>query len=43
MFHFGGSTHCLIFRKGVKIEGFPQPGTLKGNYPVRAPLAYVKN
>jgi len=26
MFHFGGSTHCLLFRKGVKIGGFPEPG-----------------
>lgn len=20
MFHFGGSTHCLVFRKGVKLD-----------------------
>ena len=26
MFHFGGSSHCLLFRKGVKVGGFPKPG-----------------
>ena len=41
MFHFGGSTHCLLFRKGVTVEGFPTPdrGT---NVPVRSQLAVVK-
>ncbi|KAL1303403.1 hypothetical protein AAFC00_006795 [Neodothiora populina] len=42
MFHFGGSTHVLIFRKGVKVQGFPEPG-LEHNHPVRAPVAYIKN
>jgi len=41
MFHFGGSSHVLLFRKGVKIEGFPQPGR-KENVPVRGKLAVVK-
>lgn len=42
MFHFGGSTHCLIFRNGVKVEGFPEPGR-KENVPVRSQVAVVKN
>lgn len=42
MFHFGGSTHCLLFRKGVDVQGFPEPGR-QANFPVRAKLAEVKN
>lgn len=42
MFHFGGSSHCLLFRKGVKVEGFPQPGR-KENVPVRSQVAVVKS
>lgn len=42
MFHFGGSTHCLIFRPGVKVEGFPKPGQ-DHNVPVRSQLAVVKS
>jgi len=41
MFHFGGSSHVLLFRKGVKVEGFPQPGR-KENVPVRSQVAVVK-
>lgn len=41
MFHFGGSSHCLLFRKGVKVEGFPRPGN-EHNIPVRSKLAVVK-
>ncbi|ROV90807.1 hypothetical protein VPNG_09850 [Cytospora leucostoma] len=41
MFHFGGSTHCLLFRKGVEVEGFPEPGQ-KNNIPVRSQVAVVK-
>jgi phosphatidylserine decarboxylase len=41
MFHFGGSTHCLVFRKDVKVSGFPQPG-LGENVPVRSRLAVVE-
>lgn len=41
MFHFGGSTHCLLFRKDVKLEGFPEVGK-KENVPVRSQLAVVK-
>lgn len=40
MFHFGGSTHCLLFRKGVKVSGFPEVGR-KENVPVRGRLAVV--
>lgn len=39
-FHFGGSTHCLLFRKGVDIIGFPEAGR-KNNVPVRSELARV--
>ncbi|KFA54632.1 hypothetical protein S40293_02230 [Stachybotrys chartarum IBT 40293] len=41
MFHFGGSSHCVLFRKGVELEGFPQPGR-EENVPVRGKLAVVK-
>lgn len=40
MFHFGGSTHCLLFRKGVNVSGFPEPG-MEENMPVRSRLAVV--
>ena len=42
MFHFGGSTHCLLFRKGVDVQGFPKPG-MEHNVPVRSQLAVVKS
>ncbi|KAF2140798.1 uncharacterized protein K452DRAFT_273624 [Aplosporella prunicola CBS 121167] len=42
MFHFGGSTHCLMFRKGVDVQGFPEPGR-EENVPVRSQVAVVKN
>lgn len=41
MFHFGGSTHCLLFRDGVKIEGFPESSSSQRNVPVNAQLAVV--
>lgn len=40
MFHFGGSTHCLIFQNGVTLEGLPSLKT-KENIPVRGKLATV--
>lgn len=40
MFHFGGSSHVLLFGKHVKIDGFPQPGR-DANVPVRGYLATV--
>jgi phosphatidylserine decarboxylase len=40
MFHFGGSTHCLLFRNGVKVGGFPEPGA-EHNVPVLSKLAVV--
>jgi phosphatidylserine decarboxylase len=42
MFHFGGSTHCILFRKGVQLEGFPDTQNVEHNVPVRSKLAVVK-
>jgi phosphatidylserine decarboxylase len=42
MFHFGGSTHCLLFRKQVKIDGFPELGK-DHNVAVRSKLAVVSS
>ena len=44
MFHFGGSTHCLIFRPGVKLEfdhHGQKPGLGAANIPVNARIARV--
>lgn len=41
MFHFGGSTHCLMFRKGVNVSGFPEAGG-DFNHPVRSQIAVVE-
>lgn len=41
MFHYGGSSHCLLFRKGVEIDGFPEQGRQE-NVPVRSRLAVVR-
>lgn len=43
MFHYGGSTHCLIFRKGVKvIFDLPEkPGLHATNIPVNSTIAFV--
>jgi len=41
MFHFGGSSHCVLFRKGVELEGFPEIGG-EHNHPVRSKLAVLK-
>ncbi|KAI1390542.1 Phophatidylserine decarboxylase-domain-containing protein [Hypoxylon trugodes] len=40
MFHFGGSSHCLLFRAGVPVDGFPTPGR-EANVPVRSQVAVV--
>lgn len=40
MFHFGGSSHCLLFRDGVKLKGLPAVGRA-ANVPVRGKLADV--
>lgn len=40
MFHFGGSTHCVLFQKGVKVSGFPE--TREHNVPIRAKLCVVE-
>lgn len=45
MFHFGGSTHTLIFRPGVNLEfdlHGQTPGLNSDNIPVRARIAMVK-
>ncbi len=45
MFHFGGSTHCLIFRKGVRLEWDlhgQTPGLEASNIHVNARLATVR-
>ncbi|KAF2671554.1 hypothetical protein BT63DRAFT_384084 [Microthyrium microscopicum] len=41
MFHFGGSSHCLLFRKDVKVGGFPEPGR-DHNVPVLSQVAVVE-
>lgn len=41
MFHFGGSSHCLLFREGVKVKGFPELGG-KVNVPVRGRVCVVE-
>jgi phosphatidylserine decarboxylase len=40
MFHFGGSSHCLLFREGVRLGSFPSLD-LGHNVPVRSQLAVV--
>lgn len=45
MFHFGGSTHCLIFRPGVKLRfdlHGQTPGLEAQNIPVNARIASVE-
>jgi len=45
MFHFGGSTYCMIFRPGVKLEfdlRGQTPGLESTNIPVKSKLATVK-
>lgn len=41
MFHYGGSSHCVIFQKGLNVTGFPEVGR-RENVPVRGKLAVVK-
>ncbi|KJZ80000.1 hypothetical protein HIM_00714 [Hirsutella minnesotensis 3608] len=41
MFHFGGSSHCLLFQKGVELHGLPKVGRAE-NVPVRGKLAEIK-
>ena len=44
MFHFGGSTHCLIFRPEVKVEFDTRgqtPGLDTDNIPVKSKIAQV--
>jgi len=41
MFHYGGSSYCLLFRKGVQLAWVPGaiPGNGKKNQPIRGELA----
>jgi hypothetical protein len=39
MFHYGGSTQCVVFRKGVNVHGFPKESP--HNVPVRSKLSRV--
>ena len=44
MFHFGGSTHCLMFRPGVRLDfdfHGQTPGLTSSNIPVNARIATV--
>ncbi|KAL5357358.1 Phophatidylserine decarboxylase-domain-containing protein [Aspergillus floccosus] len=41
MFHYGGSTHCLLFRAEVNLTGFPDMGRTE-HVPVRSRLATVQ-
>ncbi|KAH9995363.1 Phophatidylserine decarboxylase-domain-containing protein [Xylariaceae sp. FL0662B] len=43
MFHHGGSTHCLLFQKGLKLAWVTaaSPSTAKKNVPIRSELAYA--
>ncbi|KAK3346829.1 Phophatidylserine decarboxylase-domain-containing protein [Lasiosphaeria hispida] len=41
MFHFGGSSHCLLFRESVRVGGFPEVGRQE-NVPVRGQVAVVR-
>ncbi|KAK5126002.1 hypothetical protein LTR85_011357 [Meristemomyces frigidus] len=49
MFHFGGSTHCLVFQPGVTLEwnSLPPPDSKEWkdmpNFPVKSKLATVKS
>ncbi|KAG9245866.1 Phophatidylserine decarboxylase-domain-containing protein [Calycina marina] len=40
MFHYGGSSHCLLFREGVNVMGFPDTGRTT-NVPVRSKVGHV--
>ena len=49
MFHFGGSTHCLLFRKGVDVDFVLEPNNGTGydpppkyNLPLRSAIALVR-
>jgi phosphatidylserine decarboxylase len=43
MFHFGGSTHCLIFRPEVNIRftDYQKPGLDATNVRLNTPIAVV--
>ncbi|PHH70031.1 hypothetical protein CDD80_6280 [Ophiocordyceps camponoti-rufipedis] len=45
-FHYGGSTHCLLFRPGLELDDLPQAGNVTlthvNNVPVGGRLAVVR-
>jgi phosphatidylserine decarboxylase len=44
MFHFGGSTHCLVFRPGVNLKfnlRGQKPSVESSNIPINSELARV--
>lgn len=41
MFHYGGSSHCVLFQKEVQLDEFPDTES-EHNIPVRSKLAVVK-
>ena len=43
MFHFGGSTHCLLFRRGVEVDFqlHEKPGPNAKNIPINSKIATV--
>ncbi|KND93841.1 Phosphatidylserine decarboxylase proenzyme 3 [Tolypocladium ophioglossoides CBS 100239] len=44
MFHHGGSTHCLVFEKGLKLKWIKEayPDVSKTNLAIRSELAYAE-
>ncbi|KAI6155706.1 phosphatidylserine decarboxylase [Pisolithus tinctorius] len=42
MFHFGGSTHCLVFRGGLTVTPIPQPGKDDDGNAIEVPLVGSK-
>jgi phosphatidylserine decarboxylase len=42
MFHFGGSSHCLVFQDHVPLVDFPDVGNVEINLPVNSAIARLK-
>lgn len=41
-FHFGGSSHCLIFQRGVNVGDFPLEQEVPENFPLNGPVARLR-
>ena len=41
-FHFGGSSHCLIFQPGVYVGDFPLEQDVPENFPLNGPVARLR-